>query len=178
MRSRVLCDDGEPGSGKLTVGLGKPGRKPSAVPGDPAIDLGRQPHAAWHMKGERPKRTTGKSRERLTDCGGTGKNMALLVDQMKLIPAALSRYVWEAFFQVRLLEGDELELVPSIVPVDPPGDAPSEPSVAVIDDRHFVVLHSCRYPLVPRAPTEFFLNSVPATLRSCPGQSRPPSRRR
>lgn len=93
------------------------------------------------MKGERPERSTRKSRERLADCGGTGKKVALLVDQMKLIPAALSRYAWEAFLQVRLLEGDELELVPSIVPVDPPGQAPSESSVTVVDDRSFTVLH-------------------------------------
>lgn len=84
----------------------------------------------------------GKSRERLADRGGTGKNVALLVDQMKLIPAALSRYAWEASFEVRLLERKQREVLPTILPVDPPGEAPSETSISVIDDRDFTVLHA------------------------------------
>jgi hypothetical protein len=44
------------------------------------------------------------------------------------------------------LKGDQIEVLVTIPSVDPPNQALSEPSVAVIDDYGFTVLHLYRPP--------------------------------
>ncbi len=55
--------------------------------------------------------------------------------------AALPGDARKAYFQVRLLEGDQIKPPPTIPPADPPGPALSEASVAVVDDGSLGILH-------------------------------------
>ena len=125
------------------------------------------------MKGEGHQGGVGESCQGLADRGGTGKNVTLLVDKMKLIPTPLSRYARKASFQGWLLERNQLELVFPILPVDPPGEAASEASVAVVDDRGFTILHACRFLLMPLA-RETFLTVLVHFIR-IRGDSKPPA---
>lgn len=86
------------------------------------------------MKGNGPEGCAGKSCKDLTHRSGAGENVPLLVDQMELVAAVCSRYSREAFFQVGFLERNQHEPFFSILPVDPPGEAASKPSTAVVDD--------------------------------------------
>ena len=65
--------------------------------------------------------------------------MISLIDEMEFFAAVLLRNAWEALFQVRLLERNQIELLATILPVDPPGESLSKPSVAVIDDCAFMI---------------------------------------
>lgn len=110
------------------------------------IDPVCQPRAARHVKGETEEGSAGESREGLADGSGACKNLIPLINQMKLFTAACWRYAWKPVFQVRLLGGDQLEPLPAISPVDPPGQTLSEPSVAVVDDYNFSIVHPDRLP--------------------------------
>lgn len=57
-------------------------RKPTAVPGDQAIDPVRQPHAARYMKGEGPEKCAGEPCHGLAHRGGPRIDVIPLVDQM------------------------------------------------------------------------------------------------
>lgn len=73
-------------------------RKPTAVPGDPAIDPVCQPRAARGMKGESPEKCAGEPCHGLANRSGARENMVPLVDEMKLFTTALSRYARKALF--------------------------------------------------------------------------------
>ncbi len=88
---------------------------------------------------------------------------------MELFAATRPRDVCEAFLQGQFLERNQLQLPPAIPPVDPPGEALSKPSFAVVDDRGFIRLHlyhsvSCparSLSSCPLADSEHLLESAP-----------------
>ena len=80
--------------------------------------------------------------------------------------AALPGDARKAYFQVRLLEGDQIKPPPTIPPVDPPGPALSEASVAVVDDGSFWILHRRKHllfrnDLSPSPPSVQAVGSTP-----------------
>lgn len=93
----------------------------------------------------------GESREGFADSFGAGENVVLLVDQMQLVAAAISGDAWESLFEIRLLEGNQFEPFFAIPPVDPPGESPSEPSLAIIDEYRLTLSHAHGPRLVSRA---------------------------
>lgn len=92
-----------------------------------------EPESAWQVKGKGHQGGAGESRQGLAGRRGACKGSSLFVDQMQLVTTALSRDVGEAVFQIRRLERNKLYPLLAISPVDPPGQALSERSVAVVD---------------------------------------------
>ncbi len=100
-----------------------------------------QPHASRNPKGKGHRGSAGESRQGLAGGGSACKDLILLVNQMQLLAAPLPRDDGEAVFQVWFLERDQFEVLLTIPPVDPPGQAVSESSVAVVDHYGFTILH-------------------------------------
>jgi hypothetical protein len=73
---------------------------------------------------------------------------------VQLFAAALSRNVRKTLLQVWCLERNKLEPLRAIPPVDPPGQALSEPSVAVVDHYGFMIRHGV-IPAFVRSAVDF-----------------------
>lgn len=119
----------------------EPLRKPCAVPGDPAVGPTCENHRPGKAKGESEYGGAGESPEGFANSFGAGENVVLLVDQMQLVAAAISGDAWKSLFEIRLLEGYQFEPLFAILPVDPPGQSSSEPSVAIIDNYGLPIVH-------------------------------------
>jgi len=117
----------------------EPPRKPSAVPCDPPVDPVGNTHPAGSKKRKRHRRGTRKSGQGLADSGGAREDLPALVDQVKLFKTPLLREAPKTSFQVGFLKWNQLEPLCLIPPVDPPGEASSEASVAVVYDHGFRV---------------------------------------
>lgn len=65
----------------------------------------------------------------------------MFINQVQLVSAALPRDTGEALFQVWCLKRNTLEPLLTIPPVDPPGQALSQPSFAVVDEYGFTLCH-------------------------------------
>lgn len=119
----------------------EPLRKPCAVPGDPAVGPTCENHRPGKAKRESEYGGAGESPEGFANSFGAGENVVLLVDQMQLVAAAISGNPCKSLFEIRLLEGNQFEPLFAILPVDPPGESPSEPSLAIVDNYGLPIVH-------------------------------------
>jgi len=91
------------------------------------------------MEREVHHRYTREPGQGFADSGGARENTPPLVDQVKLFKTPLLREAPKTSFQVGFLKWNQLEPLCLIPPVDPPGEASSEASVAVVYDHGFRV---------------------------------------
>ena len=119
-----------------------PSRKPSAVPCHPPVAPVGEPHASRNAERKGRQGGAREPGQGLADSGGAREDLPPLVEQVELVKTPRARYAREACLEARLLKSDQFEPPRPITPVDPPGEAPSETSVAVIDDYRCSVLQA------------------------------------
>jgi hypothetical protein len=83
----------------------------------------------------------GEPGQGLADGGGAREDLSAFVDQVKLFKTPLPREAPKTSFQVGFLKRNQVEPLCPIPPVDPPGEAPSETSVAVVDHNRLALVH-------------------------------------